>query len=318
MNDLVGSGFRLRNYAETFSFFFGFCKKFIHRNDVETVFFAVLKDRFFVRGLALRVDADVIFGNDDIDDLSRSGAGVDFLDDLRETFAVLSGSERNEHDREISTCRDILTAADTADDPAGSADGVDVEVSVNFESRKNRDVKHVDCTFLVCDRSVETGRNRNMERIHEKRFDNFFARLEKLAVENMAQRPFFKHFDVHRSDSADSEVRRDVVFLQVLSDVVENDETSAASYLESETVFHDTGSLHDVSDVLGDLRIELVGADLLEIERSRADTLGKSGFFHRNDEIGEFHRYLSRDKSLFRNRSGEKAGIICIFRIGSS
>ena len=156
-----------------------------------------------------------------------------------------------------------------------------------------------------------------MERIHEKRFDDFFARLEKLAVENVAQRTFFKHFDVHRSDSADSEVRRDVVFLEILPDVVENDEASTASYLESETVFHDVGSLHDVRDVLSDLRIELVGADLLEIECSGADTFRKSRFFHRNDEIGEFHCDLSRDKSLFRNRSGEKAGVVSIFCIGS-
>ena len=157
-----------------------------------------------------------------------------------------------------------------------------------------------------------------MERVHEKRFDDFFARLEKLTVENVAQRAFFKHFDVHRSDPADSEIRRDVVFLQVLPDVVENDKSCAASDLESETVFHDAGRLHDVRDVLSDLRIELVGADLLEIERSRADSLGKSGFFHRNDEIGKLHRDLSRDKSFFRNRSREKAGVVSIFCIGSS
>ena len=157
-----------------------------------------------------------------------------------------------------------------------------------------------------------------MERIHEKRFDDFFARLEKLAVENVAQRAFFKHFDVHRSDPADSEVCRDVVFLEILPDVVENDEACAASYLESETVFHYTRSLHDVRDVFSDLRVELIGADLFEIERSRADTLGKSRFFHRNYEIGEFHRDLSGDKSLFRNRSREKASVVSIFGIGSS
>ena len=104
---------------------------------------------------------------------------------------------------------------------------------------------------------------------------------------------------MHRSDSADSEVRRDVVFLQILPDVVENDKSRAASNLESKAVFHDAGSLHDVGYVFSDLSIELVGADLLEIERSRADSLGKSRFFHRNYEIGELHRDLGGDKSLF-------------------
>ena len=30
VNDLIGSGFRLRDHAETLGFFFGFCKKFVH------------------------------------------------------------------------------------------------------------------------------------------------------------------------------------------------------------------------------------------------------------------------------------------------
>ena len=156
-----------------------------------------------------------------------------------------------------------------------------------------------------------------MERVHKKRFDDFFARFEELSVENVAESSLFKHFDVHRSDSADREVRRDVVFLEILSDVVENDKSRAASDLESKTVFHNAGSLHDVGYVFSDLSVELVGADLLEIERSGTDSFRKSRLFHRNYEIGEFHRDLSRNEGLFRNCSGKKAGVVGIFRIGS-